>query len=82
MTEIEILIGFIGVELALASLLYKVFKDFQVELQQEIDSKTKTNFLALESIIKNSDKRLSARLSNLEDRFVELHHCIQQRKGN
>ncbi len=81
MTEIEILIGFIGVELALASLLYKIFKDFQVELQQEIDSKAKTNFLALESILKNSDKRLSARLSNLEDRFVELHHCIQQRKG-
>ncbi|MBE9056346.1 hypothetical protein [Sphaerospermopsis sp. LEGE 08334] len=81
MTEIELLIGFIGVELALASLFYKIFKDFRIELQEEIDSKAKTNFLALESILKNSDKRLSARLSNLEDRFVELHHCIQQRKG-
>ncbi|QYX30067.1 hypothetical protein [Sphaerospermopsis torques-reginae] len=52
MTEIEILIGFIGIELALASFLYKIFKDFQIQVQEEIDSKTKTNFLALESIIK------------------------------
>lgn len=81
MTEIEILIGFIGIELALASFLYKIFKDFQMQLQEEVESKVKTNFLALESIIKNSDNRLSARLSNLEARFVELHHCIQQRKG-
>jgi hypothetical protein len=80
--EIEILIGFIGIEIALASFLYKIFKNFKEEIELQIDSKTKTNYLAMESIIKNLDKRVSARLSNLEDRFVELHHCIQQRKGN
>ncbi|MBC5794224.1 hypothetical protein H5968_03450 [Sphaerospermopsis sp. LEGE 00249] len=82
MAEIEILIGFIGIEIALASFLYKIFKNFKEEIELQIDSKTKTNYLAMESIIKNLDKRVSARLSNLEDRFVELHHCIQQRKGN
>jgi len=80
--EIEILIGFIGIEVALASFLYKIFKNFKEEIELQIDSKTKTNYLAMESMIKNLDKRVSARLSNLEDRFVELHHCIQQRKGN
>ena len=82
MAEIEILIGFIGIEVALASFLYKIFKNFKEEIELQIDSKTKTNYLAMESMIKNLDKRVSARLSNLEDRFVELHHCIQQRKGN
>lgn len=81
MAEVEILIGFIGIEIALTSFLYKIFKNFKEEIELQIDSKTKTNYLAMESMIKNLDKRVSARLSNLEDRFVELHHCIQQKKG-
>lgn len=81
MTEIEILIGLIGVEIAFASFLYKVFKNFQIELQEEINFKIKINHSNIESTVKTLDKKLSARLSNLEDRFVELHHCLQQRKG-
>jgi hypothetical protein len=82
MTEFEILIGFIGMEIALASFLYKIFKNIQTELQEEINSKAKTNYLAMESTIKGLDKRLCARISTLEDRFIELHHCLQQRKNN
>lgn len=81
MAEIEILIGFIGIEVALASFLYKIFKNFKEEIELQIDSKTKTNYLVMESMIKNLDKGVSARLSNLENRFVELHHCVQQRKA-
>lgn len=78
--NIEIIIAiFTGVG-SLLAFFYKLKQDLVAKIERDAvqRSKMEERIIVLDARIKATEVHLTDKIDSLEDRFVEVHHCVQQ----